>query len=122
MNYINLGGKKHYLTDAQAGEIKKVLAESKIKLSTISVGDTFTIGNIEFIVLEQSGDTTAVITKELIKDSVKFAYDSNNYKNSIVANECDKFGEQIAGLIGEDNLIEHTVDLTSDDGLKDYGS
>lgn len=121
MNYINLKNKKHYLTDEQAKAIEKILTENKIELSSIPVGDTFTIGDIEFVVLEQSGDTTAVITKELIKDSLKFADNSNNYNNSIVAGECDSFGEHIAGIIGEDNLIEHTVDLTSDDGLKDYG-
>ena len=122
MNYINLGKQKHYLTDEQAGEIKKILTQNKIELSKIPVSDTFYIGDIEFVVLEQSGDTTAVITKELIKNGVKFAGDSNNYKNSIVANECDKFGEQIASIIGEENLVEHIVDLTSDDGLKDYSS
>ncbi len=122
MNYINLKTKRHYLTDEQAEAIKKILTENKVELSTIPVGETFRIGDIEFVVLEQSGDTTAVITKELIKDSVKFADDSNDYKNSIVEDECDKFGKQIADFIGEDNLIEHTVDLTSDDGLKDYGT
>ena len=122
MNYINLKNKKHYLTDAQAEAIKKILTENKVELSTIPVGEPFSIGDVEFVVLEQSGDTTAVITRELIKDSVKFSDDSNNYKDSIVADECDAFGEHIANLIGEDNLIEHTVDLTSDDGLKDYGT
>ena len=33
----------------------------------------------------------------------------------------DDFGSKIAGIIGERNLITHSVDLTSDDGLKDYG-
>ena len=122
MNYINLGKQKHYLTDEQAGEIKKILTQNKIELSKIPVSDTFYIGDIEFVVLEQSGDTTAVITKEPLKDSVKFADDSNNYQKSIVAKECDKFGERIASIIGEENLVEHIVDLTSDDGLKDYGS
>lgn len=122
MNYINLKNKKHYLTDEQAEAIEKILSENKVELSTIPVGETFTIGDVEFVVLEQSGDTTAVITRELIKESVKFADDSNDYKKSIVANECDAFGEHIVNLIGEDNLIEHTVDLTSGDGLKDYGS
>jgi len=121
MNYINLNNKKHYLTDDQAEAIKKILTENKVELSTIPVGETFKIGDVEFVVLEQSGDTSAVITRELIKESVKFSDDSNDYKKSIVADECDKFGNHIAELIGEDNLIEHTVDLTSDDGLKDYG-
>ena len=34
---------------------------------------------------------------------------------------CREFAEEIAAIVGEENLVEHTVDLTSDDGLKDYG-
>lgn len=34
---------------------------------------------------------------------------------------CIDFGCEIANIIGKDNLIEHTVDLTADDGLKCYG-
>ena len=42
--------------------------------------------------------------------------------NSYVDDLCNDYGAQIAEVIGYGNIIEHTVDLTSDDGLKDYGS
>jgi hypothetical protein len=34
---------------------------------------------------------------------------------------CNEFAEELAGIVGADNVLLHDVDLTSDDGLKDYG-
>jgi hypothetical protein len=91
-----------------------------VQLSTVAVGDTVTIGDHELIVLEQSGDTTAAICKDFI-DACAFG-SSNNYDGSKVDKLCSEFATKLAKVIGEDNMILHTVDLTADDGLKDYGS
>ena len=32
-----------------------------------------------------------------------------------------ELADEIAAIVGAENLVEHTVDLTADDGLKDYG-
>ena len=119
-NYICFNGKKVELTSDQVAQIKKSLGISEVKLSDIPVGETFKIGEHEFIVLEQSGDTTAVILKELLHDNKEFGK-NNNYMNSYADDICNDFGYKIADVIGKENLIEHEVDLTSDDGLKDYG-
>ena len=91
-----------------------------VKLADVPVGETFKIGDHEFIVLEHSGDTTAVILKGLLADQV-FGK-SNNYNGSDVDATCNKFADELERAIGKDNLCLHIVDLTSDDGLKDYGS
>ena len=90
------------------------------KLADIPVGETFKLGDHEMIVLEQSGDTAAVIRKELLVDRMAFGK-NNRYEESNVDAECGKFADEIAAIVGSENLVEHTVDLTSDDGLKDYG-
>ena len=72
------------------------------------------------VVLEQSGDTAAVIRKDLLEKSMKFG-SNNNFDGSDVDRKCSAFAQEIAAIIGEKNIVEHTVDLTSDDGLKDYG-
>ncbi|MBQ7976579.1 MAG: hypothetical protein IJ300_12915 [Clostridia bacterium] len=115
-NYISLNGKKIKLTDEQVEEITKSVGTEQIKLADIPAGDTFKIGQDEFIVLEQSNDTTAVIFKNLKYNSEVFG-ENNNYENSNV----DELCKQLAECSGIDGLVEHTVDLTSDDGLKDYG-
>lgn len=119
-NYINLNGKQIPLTDEQVREIQQSFGIEQIKLSDIPVGETFKVGKYEFIVLEHSSDTTAVILKDLFDENRKFGKD-NNYKNSDVDVLCNDFSNVISGIVGTENLIEHTVDLTSDDGLKDYG-
>ena len=90
------------------------------KLSDIPTGETFKLGDHEMIVLEQSGDTTAVIRRELLVENMAFGK-NNRYEGSNVDMECGKFADEIAAIVGAENLVEHTVDLTSDDGLKDYG-
>lgn len=119
-NYIKIRNQKIELSEEQVQKFLEGLETKNTKLSDIAVGDTFKIGKYEFIVLDRSRDTTAVIFKDLLYDSKPFG-ENNNYNDSNVDVLCHKFAEEIKGIIGEGNLVEHTVDLTSDDGLKDYG-
>ncbi len=120
MNYIVLNDKKIELTDEQIKEIRECLFSAPVKLSDVAVGDTFKIGENEMVVLEHSEGSTAVILKGLFSDKEKFG-DNNNYENSNVDALCGEFGRCLSSVIGEDNLIEHVVDLTANDGLKCYG-
>ena len=119
-NYISINGQKTELTEEQIKQIKASFGLASMHLSEVQVGDTVKIGDYELIVLEQSGDTTAVICKDFIK-TCAFG-DINNYDGSKVDKLCIEFATKLAKIIGEDNMILHTVDLTADDGLKDYGS
>ncbi len=119
-NYICFNDEKIELTAEQVAEMKKALGIAEVKLSDIPTGETFKIKEHEFIVLEHSKETTAVILKDLLYENKVFGK-TNNYKNSHVDDICNDFGIEIANIIGKENLIEHTVDLTADDGLKDYG-
>lgn len=119
-NYIKINNQKIALTDEQVKEIQQSFGIEQIKLADVAVGEIVKIGKYEFIVLEHSNDTTAVILKDLLFESKEFGKD-NNYKASYIDDLCGDFADEISEIIGKDNLIEHTVDLTSDDGLKDYG-
>lgn len=120
-NYICINDQKIEMTTEQLELIRVVLAPNKKnRLRDIVVGDTFKIGEHELVVLEQSGDTAAVIRKDLLEKSMKFG-SNNNFDGSDVDRKCSAFAQEIAAIIGEKNIVEHTVDLTSDDGLKDYG-
>lgn len=119
-NYISINGQKIELTDDQIDKIKGSFELPDVKLADIPAGETFKLGNHEFIVLEQTGDTTAILRKDLLPVQ-RFGSD-NNFKGSDVGKTCNKFARELSAIIGEDNIVEHTVDLTSDDGLKDYGT
>lgn len=120
-NYLMLDGQKIEFTTEQLETIKKCLG-NKRRLSESAVGDTVKVGEWEFIVLEHKDGTTALLMKELYKSDIQFGEDNNDYRESNVKDMLDKFADKLCDVVGEKNLIEHTVDLTSDDGLKDYGT
>ncbi len=119
--YIKINNKEIPLTNEQVKEIQQSFGITNTKLADITVGETFKIGEYEFIVLEHSKETTAVILKDLLFERKEFGK-TNNYKSSCVDKVCDEFANTISNIIGSENLIEHTVDLIADDGLKDYGT
>ena len=100
---------------------ENVGAGNSTYLSSLEVGETFKLSQFEFVVLEHKEDTTAATLKGLLHESERFG-PNNNYNGSDVDKLCNDFGNEIESIVGCDNLIEHTVDLTSDDGLKDYKS
>ena len=83
-------------------------------------GKTFQIGRFELIILEHSGDTTAVICKDAYRRGMAFGK-NNNYNGSDADKVCEEFADKLAAIVGEENIVLHTVDLITDDGLKDYG-
>lgn len=119
-NYLCIDGKKVELTDEQVAEISRSFGAVNTRLSDVAKGETFKIGKYEFVVLEHSRDTTAVILKDFLFDKKGFGR-NNNYNGSYVDGLCNAFAATISAIIGKENLVEHTVDLTADDGLKDYG-
>ena len=119
-NYINILGHKIELTAEQVEQLRGVLPSGNVRLTDITVGENFKVGSHEFVVLEHSGDTTAAIRTELLIERTEFGT-TNQFDGSYVDEACSKFADEIAAIVGAENLVEHTVDLTSDDGLKDYG-
>lgn len=119
-NYLCLNGQKIELTKEQLDKIRESIT-LKVRLSEKKVGDIVTIGGYDFIVLEQNLDnTTSLLMKEILKDDVVFG-NSTDYKTSEVKKMLDEFASELEKEVGKDNIIEHCVDLTTDDGLKDYG-
>ena len=102
-------------------EAEESTTNPQVKLSDVVAGDVVKVGGHEFIVLEHRDDGTALIRKELLRESEAFGEEDNNYTHSIVEKICNDFADELAGIVGAENVVEHDVDLTSDDGLKDYG-
>ena len=114
-------GKKYELTEVQADGLVKRITSAQSQLEEADLGMPVTIGRYEFVVLEQFEDSAAVILKELLDKDILFGK-NNCYDGSDADKACKAFAEEIAGIVGAEKLVAHTVDLTSDDGLKDYGS
>ena len=119
-SYIVINGQQIELTKEQAEQIKASFQEKSIRLGDVAAGEVVKIGSHEMIVLEQVGGATLLLRRDLLPDTMQFG-DSNNYDGSCVDEACNEFAGELAGIVGDDNILPHSVDLTSDDGLKDYG-
>ena len=104
-----------------------VAEETKKRLGDIKPGDVVKLGNREYIVLGHGAETTAVITKDFVKE---MTFGSNNdYRQSKIRKYCNNdFYQELVKAVGAENIVPHTVNLTADDGTnkgvicKDYVS
>ena len=109
-----------------ARELVKILEEkekaNKVKLSTLSPGEVFKVGEYDFIVLEQKQEQTMVISKGFMAKNQQFDKDTKDYNKSSLKNLIEEdIQPVIEDAVGADNVIEHEVDLTSVDMQNEYG-
>lgn len=117
-NYICINGKKTELTKEQ---LKQLGLESPV-IELVNNGEIAKIGDYEFIVLKsENKDEKRLLLKNSLQNSI-FGNSNNDYRESKVKAILEDFAKEIASIIGEENLLTHTVDLTADDGLTDYGT
>lgn len=90
-----------------------------VELSTLKRGEVFQItGKRKYKVLEQYGDTTKIISLDLVKENVKFG-DTSDYKTSKVKKLCDtKILKDFEEEFGAENIETHTADIITADGQK----
>lgn len=111
------------IKNALGYDFKLVTEHSKVQLTEIEASKTFKIGDTEFIVLEHlEGEKTICITKGFVAEDTKFDENTNNFAKASVLNVLDDFANKIAAEVGAENMCNFEIDLTTDDGLKDYGS
>ena len=94
-----------------------------MKYAEVKENTTTTIAGTEFIILEKQDDKVICLAKDLIFENTQFDENSNNYATSSVREKLNKeFLPTLVEAVGEDNIFDVDIDLTSDDGLDDYGS
>ena len=116
-NYLCINGKKSELTKEQLKQLG-IVVEPIASLS--KDGTIAKIGEYEFIVLKNDDNQVQLLLKDILCNK-PFDSDCNNFAQSDIREYLDEFADKLAELIGEDNIVEHSVDLTADDGLKCYG-
>lgn len=95
--------------------------KEKVVLRSLKPGETFMIGEHEFIVLEQNYETTNVISKNLMTENVRFDGDTRDYNKSALKKYIDeKIKPIILENVGAGNLVEHSVPLTSVDNQNEF--
>lgn len=95
---------------------------NKVKLESLKAGETFCIGENDYIVLEQHEGKTKVISKNFIAEDREFANDTADYKTSGLRKYIEaEIQPTIENEVGAENLVEHRVSLETVDGQNDYG-
>lgn len=99
--------------------LEKQERTGNVELSTLKRGDVFqTTGKRKYKVLEQYGDTTKIISLDLVKENVKFG-DTSDYKTSKVKKLCDtEILKDFEEEFGAENIETHTADIITADGQK----
>lgn len=118
-NYICINGKKTELTKEQLKQLGIIPETCYLSED----GKIAHIGEYEFIVIktDEKLGTTELLLKDKLGDDMEFGK-NNDFRESDIKKVLDKFADEISGIVGEENLVEHIVDLTADDGLKCYGT
>lgn len=85
------------------------------KLGDFKPGETVKLGKREYIILGHGAETTAVVTKDISKE-MEFGK-SWDYSKSYVRDYCNgDFYNELAEVVGKNNIVPHRVNLTCDDG------
>lgn len=110
------------IIDLSPSQLKKLTTkETKVKLSSLTPGDDFLIGDEAFIVLEQTETATKIIAKNFT-NKMEFGKNSDWKLSPIRSFLNHEFYDKITAIVGEKNIILMERDLTSLDGLDDYGT
>lgn len=99
-------------------KLEEAEKDNKVQLSELQPGETFKIGEHDFIVLEQNvcNGTTNVISKGFMAKGIVFDSNTRDYSKSNLKKVIESDIQPIIEAeLGADNLVEHIVDLTSID-------
>ena len=90
--------------------------------NNIKIGETKIIAGEEFIILDILENGVLCLSRDFAYKNTKFDDISNNYANSSIRKKLNtEYLKKIVDAIGDENIVECEIDLTSDDGLDDYG-
>lgn len=95
----------------------------KKTLMDVKPGERFTLDSVEFVKLDDDGDATFVVTADVILKCVPFDSERETERNNFVGSEIESAMLEWLNVHSgiEDAVVERPIDLTSMDGMKDYG-
>ena len=119
---LTIEGNKIVIEVENPAALEALLAGGKVPLSSLSPGETFAIGDETFIVLEHVGDETRVISEGFAYEDERFGESADWKASRIRTLLCGEYFDKLAAIVGAENILPLSRDLTSLDGLDDYGT
>lgn len=121
-NFICEDGSKLTIKSKKGKIIEFSKSSPKVPISTLNIGDKFKIGDCTFIVLEQTICGTKVTSDDFTYTGEIFG-DCSDWKVSPIRTFLNNgYYNKIEYELGKNNILPIKRDLTSLDGLDDYGS
>lgn len=99
-------------------QLEEAEKKNKVRLSELKPGEVLKVGEHDFIVLDQdaSSHTTKVISKDFMAEDIVFDRNTKDYNKSSLKKMIEADIQPIIErAVGAENLIEHTVKLTTVD-------
>ena len=103
---------------------KKFFIEERaiIEAENAEVGSFIKYAGIEWVVLDKKADRVLILAKDRLYDCAFDTDNRNNWKESTLREDLNNKDFKGLEKINKDDLVEFKRDLTTDDGLTDYGS
>lgn len=120
---ITIDGKNFEVSAEKANELREMLGVKQRTLGEVAVGDTFFIGDMEFIKFADNYGKVIAVMKGSAFDSEFNGAKNNNFNGSKIHKRLEKeILPKIEKVVGKENVLEFDTDLTTLDGLKIYGT
>ena len=88
----------------------------------VEIGKIVNVAGIDHIVLDIFENSVLCLAKDFVYEYTEFDNNSNNYAESALRKKLNtEYLDKLEAAIGAENIIASEIDLTSDDGLDDYG-
>ena len=101
-------------------DVKEAIENELVELGSLEPGDKFSWNGWTLTVLDKREDGVFVFTDEIVDNMSFDTNDRNDWEVSTLRYYLNN--EFKEGLDDKDKLVEFERDLTSEDGLKDYGT
>lgn len=120
---ITIDGKDFEVSAEKANEFRDMLGIKRRKLADVAVGDTYFIGDIEFIKFPDLNGGSVAVTKNTVFSNKFNETKDNNFANSTLFKRLEKeILPKVEAVVGAENVLEFETDLLTLDGLDIYGT
>ena len=96
------------------------MAQNNVLFPNVRDGESFMVGNIEFIKFPDKDGMTPVIARNVAFIS-DFGDNNNLAESKVLKRMQQEFLPKVAEVVGKENLCAFKTNLTTWDGLKNYG-
>lgn len=108
-------------TNSDGSKTIEIRDKDKDRLGNLKPGEHFKIEDWDFIVLQHNERGTLVISKDLLAENERFG-NTRNYKESNIKKVIEeKILPVVENAVGRDNIIVHSIKLTSMDMQNEFG-